>query len=285
MLWVGQTLLLSVVCLGHAAENVLLGSPEGRMYLVPRDVVTGAVKERPPWDVCLHSFGSLMPFVSWALTRNEFRVNGAMATFWPAGGQPRWGELIDSLGDRDRHFRCGTCRSDRTVSENRFRRLVAEKGLLLSCHVIGEQCSVVKRSAPRTASVGEPFNSQRATTAAETERLLEERFGDSGRLRETPTLRPEVVPAPTIERFGGGRDIRAWIQEVRRVGRPLRLSDLEMVAYAVSGMKKRAQQDWQALVYCASAEITTLEEVEATLLRQFDVPKTQLEEWEEWGSL
>ena len=91
--------------------------------------------------------------------------------------------------------------------------------------------------------------------------------------------------APTIERFGGGRDIRAWIQEVRRVGGPLRLSDLEMVAYAVSGMKKRAQQDWQALVYCASAEITTLEEVEATLLRQFDVPKTQLEEWEEWGSL
>ena len=162
MLWVGQTLLLSVVCLGHAAENVLLGSPEGRMYLVPRDVVTGAVKERPPWDVCLHSFGSLMPFVSWALTRNEFRVNGAMATFWPAGGQPRWGELIDSLRDKDRHFRCGTCCSDRTVSENRFRRMVAEKGLPLSCHMVGEQCSAVKRSAPRTASVGEPFNSQRA---------------------------------------------------------------------------------------------------------------------------
>ena len=50
-------------------------------------------------------------------------------------------------------------------------------------------------------------------------------------------------------------------------------------------MKKQAQKDWQALVYRSPTEISTLEEVEATLLRQFDVPKTQLEEWEEWGSL
>ena len=104
-----------------------------------------------------------------------------------------------SLGDKDRHFRCGLCRIDRCVSENRFQRTVAEKGLPLSCHIVGEQCSAHKRTVPRTASLGEPFNAQRASTAAETARFLEERFGDAGKLGPTPTLRPEVVPAPTIE--------------------------------------------------------------------------------------
>ena len=35
----------------------------------------------------------------------------------------------------------------------------------------------------------------------------------------------------------------------------------------------------------ASTELTTLEEVEAIFLHRFDVPRTQLEEWEEWESL
>ena len=35
----------------------------------------------------------------------------------------------------------------------------------------------------------------------------------------------------------------------------------------------------------ASTELTTLEEVEAILLHRYDVPRTQMEEWEEWGSL
>ena len=64
MIWVGQTLMLSVVCLGYAAETLLLGSPDGRLFLAPRKEVAGALQTRPPWEVCQLSFGSLMPYVS-----------------------------------------------------------------------------------------------------------------------------------------------------------------------------------------------------------------------------
>ena len=47
MLWVAQTLMLSIVCLGHVAESILLGSADGKMYLIPRKVVTGAARTRP----------------------------------------------------------------------------------------------------------------------------------------------------------------------------------------------------------------------------------------------
>ena len=39
------------------------------------------------------------------------------------------------------------------------------------------------------------------------------------------------------------------------------------------------------MIYNLPTELSTLEEVEATLLHQFDVPRTQLDEWEEWGGL
>ena len=100
-----------------------------------------------------------------------------------------------------------------------------------------------------------------------------------------PTLRPEIVPAPTVERFTGGRQVRAWITEVRRVATPMCLSGREMVSYAIAGMRGEAQADWQAMFVGSATELTALEEIEAILLRRFDVPKTQLDEWEEWGGL
>ena len=62
---------------------------------------------------------------------------------------------------------------------------------------------------------------------------------------------------------------------------PLCLTGREMVSHAISGLRGAAQTEWRAMIYNSPMELSTLEEVEATLLHQFDVPRTQLDEWEE----
>ena len=63
---------------------------------------------------------------------------------------------------------------------------------------------------------------------------------EAGGIGPQPTLRPEVVPTPIIEKFSCGRQIRAWITEVRRVATPLCLTSREIVSYAISGLRGAA---------------------------------------------
>ena len=89
-----------------------------------------------------------MPHVTWAIARNNYQAGNVANQLWSSGGRPRWAEFVMAQSHLDRHFRCGACRADRCVSEARFQRTVAEKGLPLSCHMIGEVCSATKRTVP-----------------------------------------------------------------------------------------------------------------------------------------
>ena len=94
--WVAQQLLMTLVVLGHAAGHVLLGAPDGRLLWLPSAIAAAAVIT-PLWEVCHFAFGGMMPYIRWALTRNEFKANGSSTVFWEDGGTPRWSELITSL--------------------------------------------------------------------------------------------------------------------------------------------------------------------------------------------
>ena len=98
MLWVGRTRLLSVVCLGHGAEAALVGGPDGRLYLVPQNVLVSAATTRLPIGrLPLFLWGNDAPYrLGTPTERLSVRSRGKAAL--ARGGSPPLGRIRGSLG-------------------------------------------------------------------------------------------------------------------------------------------------------------------------------------------
>ena len=191
-------------------------------------------------------------------------------------------------------MRTACCGTHHEVLELHFRQLVKEHRLPLTCQQMNRRCGLpgpelslqelLDRGAPVEAS-----SIARAHTSGDRLRQLEEEMRRMRRQEHESGSRmtPDILPAPILSSFSSGRAIRSWIAEVRRMTAAISLSPIHEVAYAASGLRDAAATDWRTLVYSrlGSSDVVSLAEMEEVLLRHFEVPRSVVEEWEDWGNL